>query len=85
MIARARPLLGTMVSIRAQSDEAGMQAAFDAVERVHTLMSPQSEHGDLARLHREAHRRPVRVHPWTFRVLRCARAISHASARAARR
>jgi thiamine biosynthesis lipoprotein len=79
MIARARPLLGTIVSIRAESDEEGMRAAFDAIELVHALMSAHSEDGDIARIHDEAHRRPVRVHPWTFRVLRQARALSRAS------
>ena len=80
MINRARPLLGTIVSIRADAPEAAVRAAFAAIESVHRLMSPHSEIGDLARINRQAHRRSVRVHPWTFEVLGCARAVSDASA-----
>ncbi|MGE5639900.1 MAG: FAD:protein FMN transferase [Clostridia bacterium] len=80
MIARARPLLGTLVSIRADATEAGLQAAFDAVARVEALMSAHAATSDVARIYREAHERPVPVHPWTARVLRFARAVSRASA-----
>lgn len=80
MINRARPLLGTIVSIRACGPEAAAHAAFAAIESVHRLMSPHSEIGDLARINRQGHRRSVRVHPWSFEVLRCAYAISEASA-----
>jgi len=79
MIARARALLGTLVSIRADTDENGLSRAFAAVETVHGLMSAHSNAGDLAEINRHAHRRAVRVHPWTYRVLRSARAISRAS------
>ena len=79
MISRARPLLGTLVSIRAQAEESAVVRAFAAIERVHSLMSLQSAHGDLCRINAEAHRRAVRVHPWTLRVLRGAAAISRAS------
>ena len=81
MINRARPLLGTIVSIRArEGTEAALRAAFGAIESVHWLMNAHSEIGDLAQINRQAHRRTVRVHPWTFEVLRCARAMSEASA-----
>jgi FAD:protein FMN transferase len=79
MIARARALLGTLVSIRADTDEIGLRRAFAAVETVHGLMSAHSDGGDLAAINLHAHRRAVRVHPWTYRVLRSARAISRAS------
>ena len=79
MISRARPLLGTIVSIRASAEERALVRAFGAIERVHALMSAHSERGDVARINREAHRRPVRVHPWTMEVLRCAHAVSDAS------
>ena len=75
MIARARPLLGTFVSIRTDGDERAMNAAFSAIEKVHRLMNVHSGEGDLARINRDAHRRPVRVHPWTYRVLAIARRI----------
>ena len=80
MISRARPLLGTIVSIRAQAKEEAVRAAFAAIEDVHGLMSAHSGHGDLAQINQQAQRRAVRVHPWTFEVLRCARAVSEASA-----
>jgi FAD:protein FMN transferase len=79
VIARARPLLGTLVSIRAEAPDEALHAAFAAVQQVHTLMNFHSDQGDVARIHSEAHRRPVRVHPWTFAVLLHAKRISAAS------
>jgi thiamine biosynthesis lipoprotein len=79
MISRARPLLGTVVSIRAQAREEAFQRAFAAIEKVHALMSARCPQSDLSRINREAHRRAVSVHPWTLRVLRSAAAISKAS------
>lgn len=69
MIRRAKPLLGTIVSITA---DAAIDAAFEAIERVHCLMSVQRADSDIGRVNREAHRRPVRVNPWTFEVLELA-------------
>ena len=66
MIARARPLLGTIVSIRANAAESALHAAFAAVQRVHELMNAHSHEGDVAAINREAHRHAVQVHPWTF-------------------
>jgi thiamine biosynthesis lipoprotein len=79
MIGRARPLLGTIVAIRAEAPEAAVNAAFARVGMIHELMSAQSDTSDVARIGREAHRRPVRVHRWTYRVLSCAKALSEAS------
>ena len=79
MTERARPLLGTLVSIRADGNESAVTSAFALVEQVHRLMSAHSDEGDLARINRLAHRHPVRVHPWTYRVLSMARAVSCAS------
>ena len=78
MIARARPLLGTLVSIRADGDEAGLHAAFAAIERVQALMGP-GEESDVSRIERHALAAPVTVDRWTFEVLRTARAVSRAS------
>jgi len=80
MINRARSLLGTIVSIRVRGTEAAVRAAFAAIESIHLLMNAHSEIGDLAQINRQAHRRTLRVHPWTFEVLSCANAISEASA-----
>ncbi|HEY3076504.1 MAG TPA: FAD:protein FMN transferase [Burkholderiales bacterium] len=79
MISRARLLLGTLVSIRADCSEDLLAAAFAAIERVHHLMNVHSSDGDLAHINREAHRRSVSVDPWTFDVLKKARAVSEAS------
>ena len=79
MTSRARPLLGTIVAIRTDGTDDAVLSAFAAIERVHALMSAHSETGDLARINGEAHRRPVRVDTWTFKVLSCAVAISEAS------
>ncbi len=74
---RARPLLGTFVEIAAaqaaQPDlEAAIESAFDAVARVHRLMSFHDPESDLSRLNREAAVAPVTVDPWTYEVLRTA-------------
>lgn len=77
---RARPLLGTIVSIHADATPIAMETAFEAIARVHFLMNAHSDSGDLAAINRESWRRPVHVHAWTFRVLAMARAVSRASA-----
>ncbi|HEY5897788.1 MAG TPA: FAD:protein FMN transferase [Burkholderiales bacterium] len=76
MITRARPLLGTLVAIRADVDQAAIERAFAAVERVHRLMSFHSSDSDVARINREAHQRVIPVDPRTFEVLRCAKQLS---------
>ena len=81
---RARPLLGTLVEITARgaSELDGMRAiddGFATVAHVQRLMSFHDRHSDLSRLNRLAHRVPVRVHPWTWRVLRAAQNLSRAT------
>jgi thiamine biosynthesis lipoprotein len=78
MITRARPLLGTIVSIRAEASNDAVIDAFAAVERVHRLMSAHAEDSELSRINRNAHHEPVRVHAWTFAVLSCALKVSRA-------
>ena len=80
-IRRCRPLLGTFVEITAGGlAEAPLQAAaaeaFQAVEQVQRLMSFYDETSDVTRLNRFAFRKPVKVHPWTYRVFKAARRIS---------
>ena len=67
-VRRARPLLGTLVQIRARGREAGaaIDRAFCAVERVHRAMSRQESTSDIARLRSG---RRVGLDPWTRRVL----------------
>jgi thiamine biosynthesis lipoprotein len=76
VIRRAKPLLGTIVSIAADAAPAALDAAFTAVARVHVLMSAQEARSDISRINREAHRRPVTVDPWTQEVLELALFIS---------
>jgi FAD:protein FMN transferase len=74
---RARPLLGTFVEIEAAGATtskmaAAIDAAFEAIARVHRLMSFHDDNSDVSRLNREAWLRPVEVDAWTFRVLEAA-------------
>jgi FAD:protein FMN transferase len=85
MIARMRPLLGTLVEIRHHhaADEQTVQAveaAFAAVAKVQSLMSFHDPASELSRLNREAHRATQQVHGWTHRVLATALELHRASA-----
>src|ERR1700682_5887672 len=80
-VRRARPLLGTFVEIDAAGGPAGaprseldaaIDAAFEAVARVHRLMSFHEPDSDVSRLNRETSLPPVKVHAWTFQVLQVA-------------
>jgi thiamine biosynthesis lipoprotein len=76
-IRRARPLLGTFVEIEASGAckadlNAGIDAAFDAVAKVHRLMSFHEPDSDVSRLNQFASRHPVGVDPWTYEVLQIA-------------
>lgn len=86
---RCQPWLGTFVEIRARGRDdadpsermaAAVAEAFDRVRRVDELMSAFRPDSDVARLNREARFREVRVHPWTFEVLRLSLEISRRSA-----
>jgi thiamine biosynthesis lipoprotein len=81
---RARPLLGTLVEIRASAADsevlaAAIDSAYRAVSRVHALMSYHRPRSDVGRINRLAWRTPVRVHPWTYAVLREAQRVARAS------
>jgi len=74
-VRRARPLLGTFVEIAARGHEArhlerAVEAAFDAIERVHRLMSYQAPDSDVSRLNRADGGAAIAIHPWTYSVLR---------------
>jgi FAD:protein FMN transferase len=76
-IRRAKPLLGTFVEIEASGAskadlDTGIDAAFDAVAKVHRLMSFHEPDSDISRLNQFASSHPVRVDPWTYEVLRIA-------------
>jgi thiamine biosynthesis lipoprotein len=81
---RARPLLGTYVDIEANgcADPVlgrAVNAAFEAVARVHRLMSFHEAGSDVSRLNRHAANEPVSVDGWTATVLRQARRIFEAT------
>jgi len=81
---RARPLLGTLVEVRAQGASAtafdvAADAAFDAVAQVHALMSFHEAGSDLRRIARARAGERLVVHPHTAAVLRSAQRWARAS------
>ena len=83
-IERARPLLGTTVSIRVEGlgeaqTHSAIDEAFAEVALVHRLMSFQERDSDISRLNRDACDATQEVHPATFEVLYWARRIAEAS------
>lgn len=68
MPSRCRPLLGTFVEVTAD-DESAIEAAFDAIGRVHRLMSAHDPDSDVSRIGRFAHRGAVTLDLWTALVL----------------
>ncbi|HEY7301005.1 MAG TPA: FAD:protein FMN transferase [Xanthobacteraceae bacterium] len=81
---RARPLLGTFVEIAAWGAASAhatvaIEAAFDAVARVHGLMSFHDPESDVSRLNREAKSGAVAVDPWTIEVLAIAQDLHRRS------
>jgi FAD:protein FMN transferase len=84
-VRRARPLLGTFVEIAAAGAghaemHAAIEAAFDAVAKVHELMSFHDAKSDVGRLNREAGSHTLEVHRWTFDVLETAIDLNRRSA-----
>jgi thiamine biosynthesis lipoprotein len=83
-VERARPLLGTYVSVRvgdlpeARAHRA-IDAAFEEIALVHRRMSFHDPRSDVSRLNREALYRPVAVHALTFEVLRWSRQMGERS------
>jgi FAD:protein FMN transferase len=73
---RARPLLGTLVTIEASGPTptltTAIDAAFSRVARLHALMSYHDPTSDVSRLNRQAGTRPIRVADDTHTVLRAA-------------
>lgn len=80
-IKRMRPLLGTFVEIGIHVDnlpEHTINAAFDAITEVQTLMSFHDQNSDLSKLN-QAGGKELTLHPHSIRVLRLARAMTFAS------
>ncbi len=81
---RARPLLGTLVELRAQGASAtafdvAVDAAFDAIAHVQALMSFHEAGSDLRRIARARAGERLAVHPHTAAVLRRAQRWARAS------
>ena len=83
-IERARPYLGTFVSIKvsglaeAEAHRA-IDKAFAVVAAIHGLMSFHEPGSEVSALNRDAARAPVVVAPETYEVIRCALEIASAS------
>lgn len=78
---RMRPLLGTFVEVGVHSGEMperSINAAFDAIETVQSLMSFHDADSDLTKLN-QAGGKEVTLHPHSIHVLRLARAMTSAS------
>ncbi len=75
---RCKPLLGTFVEIRAESEEPSsiaLDAAFLAIEQVQSLMSFHTPESELSQINARSYLEPVRVHPWVAEVLTIAKEI----------
>lgn len=78
---RARPLLGTLVEVRATAMldaprlHSAIDAAFAAVERVQRRMSFHDERSDVSRINAAAAGNVVEVHAETYEVLSAARTL----------
>ena len=84
VVQRARPMLGTLVSVRIDAagidPEPALDAAFADVDAVHRALSFHDVDSELHRLNRDAHRQAVAVGPDTWRVLGASLALARASA-----
>lgn len=86
-VERMRSLLGTFVTIRAQGAAgdteaavaAAVESAFSAIVRVERLMSFHRQTSDIGRLNRARPGSTLRVHRWTYTVLREAQRLNEAS------
>ena len=71
---RCKPLLGTYVEISADTDDA-IDQAFTAIQLVQDLMGFHNPHSELSQINARAHLEPIKVHEWTFEVLRIAQEL----------
>ena len=83
-VERARPLLGTYVSIRVggladPEAHAAIDRGFEVIAAIHDLMSFHERVSELSRLNREAAQGPVAVSSHTYEVLRRGLEISRLS------
>jgi thiamine biosynthesis lipoprotein len=81
---RLRIGLGTFIAIEAsalpgEDAAAAIDAAFGAMEQVQRLMHPTEAHSDVAALNTGEPKVAVRVHAWTWEVLRLAQRLNRRS------
>ena len=75
-VRRARPLLGTLAEIRLPREASGaIEGGFEALERVHRLMSRQDSESDVARINAASAGSVISIDPWTMAVLRRAKEV----------
>lgn len=68
-------MLGTFVEVsllesESQKTQEAIDQAFEVIYQVHCLMSFHNSMSDVSRLNRGAFQEPVKVHPWTYEVLK---------------
>ena len=71
---RARPLLGTLVtialpSVHPEQAHHACDAAFEVIETIQSLMSAHHAFSDLAKISNAQSGETVQVHPWTHEVI----------------
>jgi thiamine biosynthesis lipoprotein len=81
---RLRIGLGTVIAISAEADAvpsalSGMEAAFEAIAQVESLMHPMRAGSDLLAIRQGTLGQPLTVHPWTWEVLALSRRLNQAS------
>ena len=75
-VRRARPLLGTLVEIRLPREaSSAIESGFEALERVHRLMSRQEAGSDVARINAASAGSVIAIDPWTMAVLQRAKEV----------
>jgi len=83
-VRRCRPLLGTFVEITARGrDERflarGIEAGFAVIATVNRLMSFHDPLSDVSRMNRDAFPKGVKVHPWTWQVMKASKRFAERS------
>ncbi len=83
-VRRCRPLLGTFVEITARGHDErllgrGIEAGFAAIATVHRLMSFHDRLSDVSRMNRDAFPKGVKVHPWTWQVMKASKRFAEES------
>jgi thiamine biosynthesis lipoprotein len=81
---RLRIGLGTLIAISAEADAAlctlsAIEAAFEAIAQVESLMHPTRAGSDLLAIRQGTLGQPLAVHPWTWEVLALSRQLHQAS------